>query len=1043
MPGIAAPFPFCANRVRKTVPQAAEKRLILQLTIQPLGTMFVKRLFLRLAVGAALLLSFSSPCFGEEAYPSFRLPEEVAGVDRPVISLDGEWRFKRTPDSRWARIRVPGEAAMQGYAIRHDVPFLYRRVFAVPADFAGKRIILRFDGVYSHARLSVNGRYVREHHGGFTRWETDVTRWVRPGRRNELLLEVTDRLDEPSYASGYAHHPVGGILRGVTLFALPQSYVCDGYVETELDSICRDATLRVGFVYSGQEEAEAELRLTDPWGRAVPLRSARFGLRPGANVLAVPVSAPAKWDAEHPRLYTLSLTLRQGGRAQATFRREVGFREVRVEGDRLLVNGRPVKLRGACRHDMHPRLGRTTTARLDSLDVRLFKEANMNFVRTSHYPPSEAFLDWCDRYGLYVECETAVCFVNTYRQKNYAPGSSENDTAFTERYLGQCREMVKAYRAHPSILFWSLGNESVYGSNIKKCNEWVRATDRTRPVIYSYPGTVPEADHVYDILSMHYPGVDGTLWQYGKHTQGFQGEGIPALFDEWAHPACYTYATLRTDPNIREFWGQSLDLMWSRLFDARGGLGGAIWGYVDETFAVPEPEEGEPFWKEFAHTAKPEGFRGNCVGYGEWGIVDVWRRRKPEFWATKKAYSPVRLETPHAVGFTSGQPLRFPVRNRFDHTNLDEISATYSYAGRTGSAVLTPAPPHGRGLLTIPAHAWVAGDTLRIDFRAADGSLVDTYRLWLGRRPQACPVQAAGSELDVAENDTALTASGEGFTVVFDKRTGLIARATTNGCDLLAGGPFLNAYVNLNHLSGAEVRKTANYYAVSPADWRKETFRLKRRDGGVQVRLSGTYKSVRAEFDITLTPQGRLSVSYVAEGLPNGYLRESGLSFRLPRSFDSLAWQRAGYWDCYPADAMSGNEGTVPLYRADQPAYGDRPAGPWALDTRNYYYWSDAGAPCSLPLTQAAKAMKENVYIYTLSLAGGTEEAGSLSVVSPGGDAACRLEQDASGGLTLHADNRWDYPEIAWGNYCKLLEALPCYGRIDLQLSPAAYDGSE
>lgn len=131
MSGFVAPFPFCANRVRKTVPQAAGKRLILQLTIQPIGTMFVKR------------------------------------------------------------------------------------------------IILRFDGVYSYARLSVNGHYVREHHGGFTRWETDMTRRVRPGRRNELWLEVTDRLDESSYASGYVRHPVGGILRGVTLFALPQSYVCE------------------------------------------------------------------------------------------------------------------------------------------------------------------------------------------------------------------------------------------------------------------------------------------------------------------------------------------------------------------------------------------------------------------------------------------------------------------------------------------------------------------------------------------------------------------------------------------------------------------------------------------------------------------------------------------------------------------------------------------------------------------------------------------------------------------------------------------------
>lgn len=109
----------------------------------------------------------------------------------------------------------------------------------------------------------------------------------------------------------------------------------------------------------------------------------------------------------------------------------------------MLVNGHPVKLRGACRHDIHPTLGRTTTAELDSLDVILFKQSNMNFVRTSHYPPTERFLEFCDRYGIYVESETAVCFVDTYRQKNYAPGKSQDDSTYTRRYLDQCRRWLR------------------------------------------------------------------------------------------------------------------------------------------------------------------------------------------------------------------------------------------------------------------------------------------------------------------------------------------------------------------------------------------------------------------------------------------------------------------------------------------------------------------------------------------------------------------------------------------------------------------------
>lgn len=568
----------------------------------------------------------------------YTLPSRLEGVRQSIFSLNGSWDFKYSPRSRWTTIQVPGEAAMQGFAIEHDKPFFYKKTFMIPDDFKGKRVILRFDGVYSHARLSVNGKFIREHHGGFTRWETDITPQIHIGRKNEIQLEVTDRLDEISYASGYAHHPIGGILRDVTLFALPESHVYDVNVETRLDSLYQDADLHFTCEYAGQNGTELRFKLIDAEGKKVNLQESSFDLIPGKNIFSLPIKNPLKWDAEHPNLYTLEVAIQQQGKVISSFNRHIGFRDTKIMKNRMLVNGHPVKLRGACRHDIHPTLGRTTTAELDSLDVILFKQSNMNFVRTSHYPPTERFLEFCDRYGIYVESETAVCFVDTYRQKNYAPGKSQDDSTYTRRYLDQCQEMVKSFRSHPSILFWSIGNESVYGKNFQLCWDWVKATDTTRPVIFSYPGSAEEKKaRIFDILSMHYQDVYGNINQWGMSTRNFQGHGIPTLYDEWAHPACYTYTTLQTDPNIREFWGKSIDMMWSGLFDAPGGLGGAIWGYIDETFALPEPKEGTSFWKEFAHTAKPKNYQGNCVGYGEWGIVDVWRRPKPEFWSTKKA----------------------------------------------------------------------------------------------------------------------------------------------------------------------------------------------------------------------------------------------------------------------------------------------------------------------------------------------------------------------------------------------------------------------
>lgn len=989
------------------------------------------------AFSCSFLLSGTKAFAQVERLPdeaSYPVLQELAGVETPVVLLSGTWQFRYSPDSKWDKIQVPGEPVMQGYAIEHDKPFTYRKSFTVPADYAGKHTILRFDGVYSHARLFVNGTFVREHHGGFTRWETDVTPFVRPGKKNEIRLEVTDRLDDISYASGYAHHPIGGILRDVTLFVLPETCLYDFYAETHLDAAYEDAVLKIGYSSPVAGGAEVAYTLTDPSGRRYPLAQSRFPLEEGGNMNELPVKNPLKWDAEHPNLYTLTITLSKDGKEIGRFDRRIGFRDVKIETDRMLVNGMPVKLRGACRHDIHPTLGRTTTAELDSLDVILFKRSNMNFVRTSHYPPTERFLEYCDRYGIYVESETAVCFVDTYRQKNYAPGKTQDSAEFTPRYLSQCREMVKSFRSHPSILFWSIGNESVYGTNFQQCWDWVKATDKTRPVIFSYPGSVGEKKPVYDILSMHYQDVNGNLNQWNRSTRGFQGGGIPALFDEWAHPACYTYATLQEDPNIREFWGHSIEKMWSGLFEAPGGLGGAIWGYVDETFMLPEPKVGTAFWKEFARTAKPEDYQGKCVGYGEWGIVDVWRREKPEFWATKKAYSPVRLMTTEVASFLSGQRLLLPLYNRFDHTDLDEIKIRYTYKGVEKELPAPSIAPHQKGLLVIPAEAWEEGELLSICFYTATGELLDAEQVSLGSDyhvrladSEASPVNGV---LQVEETAGMMTIKGDGFEIPFSKETGLISNATSKGQVIIEKGPFLHLDINLNHLTGAEVRKSARKFLTSDSDWKKQSLTYTRKEGTVEVALSGFYQDVQTDILIRIFPAGEMNVSYVVAGQPNGYLRETGLSFYLPERLDYLQWERKGMWSCYPEGAFAGNTGETSLYNPKQVRYGENPAQPWSADTHNYYYWADAGANCDRPLTQMAKGMKENIYRYTLSATG--VKAG-LTVCSPDASLACRTSKRGDGQLMLYINNRWDYPEIAWGNYCKTLEAVPCYGEMKIR----------
>ena len=676
----------------------------------------------------AILILIVSAC---EATSTTDHPELwVKGVEEPVVSLNGTWKFSMAPPEKfwenevgfvdWADIQVPGECQMQGFAIKHDQPYAYKKAFTVPADYAGKQIMLHFYGVYSYARVWVNGSFVRDHHGGFTRWSCDLTDLVAPGEEAVLTLEIVDRVDDISYGSGYAKHQIGGILRDVELAALPKQNFKQLYVETDLDEQYRNAELQI--FYELRQDAPAKIKVDVLDAAKTRIGGIEKRVDEPLGEMTLPVENPKKWDAEHPNLYTLAVTLLENGEEILKTTEQIGFREVQVDGNRLLVNGKPVKLRGACRHDIHPTLGRMTTPEYDLKDVLLAKESNMNFIRTSHYPPSEAFLDYCDEYGIYVEDETAVCFVGSHRTAAYrATGATANDPAYEERYLSQLEEMVENHRNHPSIIIWSIGNENTYGNNFLESYKWVKANDLTRPVIFSYPGNVPDSVQAYEILSMHYPGWRGDLTQYGKTTTGFNYEPMPALFDEWAHVACYNNFELKEDPNVRNFWGQSLDSMWTYLFETEGGLGGAIWCMLDETFMLPEDLEGfNQWWGILDKNIIPATYEGPTVGYGEWGIVDTWRRKKPEFWGTKKAYSPTKIYTRQIDDFQPNEELVVPVHNRFDHTDFSELKIAWEYGDQTGVLSQVQLQPHAKGSLVFPANDWKAGEQLHIQFYQND-----------------------------------------------------------------------------------------------------------------------------------------------------------------------------------------------------------------------------------------------------------------------------------------------------------------------------------
>jgi hypothetical protein len=941
---------------------------------------------------------------------------EVAGVKNPVVSLNGTWKFSMTPPEKfwennvdfqnWSDIQVPGECQMQGFAIKHDLPYAYKQKFLVPEDYNGKQVLLNFYGVYSYARVWVNGEFVREHFGGFTKWSCDISKLVTPGQEAILTVEIVDRIDDISFASGYAKHQIGGILRDVELVALPVQNFKQLWFETDLDENYENAELKVFYELTQNSPAKIKVELFSPENKKIATvehesdsQNASFTI-PGLNL--------KKWDAEHPVLYTVVTTLLENGVETMKTAKKIGFREVIVEGNKLLVNGKQVKLRGACRHDIHPTLGRMTTADYDKQDVLLAKEANMNFIRTSHYPPSEKFLKYCDEYGIYVEDETAVCFVGSHRTLAYqATGASQNDSAFTERYLSQLEEMVQNHRSHPSIIIWSIGNENLFGSNFVESFKWMKQNDLTRPIIYSYPGQVPDSLKIYDIISMHYPDWKGNLNQYGISTTKFNSEKMPMLFDEWAHVACYNNFELKEDPNVRNFWGQSLDSMWTYTFEADGGLGGAIWCMIDETFMLPENLDGfNEWWGILDPNIIPATYMGPCVGYGEWGIIDTWRRKKPEFWNTKKAYSPTKIYIKQIDNFESGKDLLVPVHNRFDHTNFSELKIVWKYENKSGQLKNVNLEPHTKGELVIPANRWNPEEKLNLCFYQNDTFLIDEYNIQIGEREVKLPTCKNGN-LKIDEEENHITISGKNLLLNVNKQTGLLENVKVNDEVLIQSGPYINL-----KMPGRRVQYSTVFMQDFATNWQLKNFKYELKNGMAEIQTEGKYDSISAKFTIQIDENGVFNIDYeVKNNLNDNYIQEAGLKFLVGDNFQKLAWDRDSYFSAYPENHLGASVGEVDLTLKPEMKYREKPQHDWEMDSKGFYYF---GLNEELPYTNIARSLKENIYSFTLNT-----QNSKLEVYSDGKQAGRFDKMD--GKNTLIINDNWDYNSLLWGNYQKLI----------------------
>lgn len=856
----------------------------------------------------------------EKVLPTYSLlPKHVTGTYQPVLSLNGSWLFNPKPttdfyrqpaSADWQPIAVPGQWSMQGFKVDSAAVAGYRKTFLLPADWKDKQVKLRFDGVHSEYRIYVNGTEAGYHLGGMTAYETDITPYLKAGA-NEIALAVRSEslADMLGSLTQYAAHQLGGILRKVTLFAVPRTHLSDLRIETDLDTVYRNAVLRVRTAVTAApgttDTEEFTLRLTVP-GLPTVVEQHLPVLKAGETwngVLSDSVTAPLLWTNETPHLYTLHMELYRGKQLIESAERRFGFREIKTRGNELLVNGRPAKLRGMCHHEMHPLGGRVVNKELLRRDVELYREANCNFIRTSHYPPCEEMLDLCDELGMFVEVEAPVCWVGHHANENWKRLNYQ-DPQYYDYILQANMETIHFYRNHPSVLFWSMANESYWNKEFAQVEVYVDKADPTRPHTFhdqAYGGFNNQGSTA-PIANIHYPGPNG----YKTAAQSDR----PMVYGEYCHLNVYNRSELVTDPGIRSDWALALSPTWENMYRTKGVLGGSIWSGIDDIFQMPD---------------------GRAVGYGPWGPIDGWRRPKPEYWDMKKVYSPIRLLT---TRLEPGRPLTVKLENRYTYLNANALKISYRYGDETG-VVCADIAPSRTGEITVPVKHTGNSGQLYLSFTDPRGFVTDEFLIPVGEQIQDSTSGPAPAKTRLKSGKDRYTVTGKDFHCEVSRITGQILSMKKGDTESLNGGPWLMALP----LTGGGCYP--NHNADTPVfndlctGWQTTKVEAHLKGDKAIVNVKGTYKEFEGGYTLVINANGTIETSYDFTALQKVNPRQWGLVFGAPKTFDTTFWQRTGKWSVYPDDHISRPVGEAPLFYPGLPAEVNpriQPSWSWSKD---------------------------------------------------------------------------------------------------------------
>ena len=655
-----------------------------------------------------------------------------------VVSLDGMWRFKLEQakgkydqrgetgilpidypqkiepfyqsdyreDAKWHDLKVPGNWEMYGFSpATYNQPDnasgLYRLWIEVPKNWEGRLVKLNFDGVQNGAEFWLNGQPVKVdepswgrenyHEGGWTAFQVDLTPQVKFGAKNLLAVRVTKNTKSVNMDTG-DYFFLGGIHRPVTLFSVPQSHLADIKVETRLLSGKAEVKV-IATIASPRKGMKLSASLADVGSSEAEVAEGQDRI-----VLTQIVEKPKLWSAEFPDLYSLTVNLLDGQDVAETWTRRIGIREMSIKDGVLLINGVPIKLAGMCRHDVSAEDGTAVGPALWRKDIELMKSANINAIRTSHYPYGSGFYDLCDELGMYVIDELPYCWTPT------------DEPEMAPAFLQRARETLRRDQNHPSVIVWTIGNENKEGRNLQSVADLVKQLDSTRPRAVSCFGG---AKYNVELSDSHYTTPD----KIEQSAQRAKQVGRPHIYLE--NPNDWD-VRLAADPSCWDAWAPVLQRCWDVEAREETLPGTFLWEWQDRAIADKndtrlyffDPRSGINYFKIK-------------------GQVDAFRNPRPWLYHVKMIYSPIQVGA--KLSLSDSGEATFNVENRYSFTDVSQLRTKWRLLGEgktTASGEITAeVGPRSKGGITIklPPEGRQAS-ALRVDFDDASGRNVVSHQ---------------------------------------------------------------------------------------------------------------------------------------------------------------------------------------------------------------------------------------------------------------------------------------------------------------------------